>query len=75
MKVLQVNVVYKYGSTGKIVSDIHSLLISNNINAYVYYGRGKKVEESNVLKLAPEIVMKLQSLYSKVTGYQYKGAY
>lgn len=75
MKVLQVNVVYKYGSTGKIVSDIHSLLIRKNINAYVYYGRGKKVEETNVLKLAPEIVMKLQSLYSKVTGYQYKGAY
>lgn len=75
MKVLQVNVVYKYGSTGKIVSDIHSLLLSRNIEAFVYYGRGKRIIENNIVKLAPEILMKIQSLYSKITGYQYKGAY
>jgi len=75
MKILQVNVVYKYGSTGKIVSDIHNSLLKRNIQSIVYYGRGKNVNNTFVQKLAPEILMKLQSLYSKITGYQFKGAY
>lgn len=75
MKVLQVNVVYNTGSTGKIVYDIHSSLLSRGIDSYVAYGRGVKVREINIFKLAPEYLMKVQSLYSKVTGYQYRGCY
>ncbi|MDL2224523.1 glycosyltransferase [Bacteroidales bacterium OttesenSCG-928-M06] len=73
MKVFQVNVVYKFGSTGKIVSDIHSTLINKGYESIVCYGRGDQYQEQNVYKLAPEIVMKFQSLQSKISGFQYKG--
>lgn len=72
MKILQVNVVYAQGSTGKIVYDIHSSLLNRGIESYVAYGRGEKIIEKNIYKLAPEFLMKIQSLHSKITGFQYK---
>lgn len=73
MKVLQINVVYKKGSTGKIVYDIHSSLLNDGINSIVCYGRGNKVNESGIYKLSPEWVMRLQSIQSRITGYNYGG--
>lgn len=37
MKVMQINAVYASGSTGYIVSDIHTLSIENGIDSYVAY--------------------------------------
>lgn len=73
MKVLLVNCVYGFGSTGKIIFDIVEGLRGANITFVVAYGRGQASYASNVLikKLAPEWIMKLQSLTSKVTGYSY----
>ena len=75
MKIMQVNAVYPSGSTGKIVQDIHNYLIENGYESIVCYGRGKKVNKQHIYKTAPEIIMKLQSLYSKITGYAYAGCY
>ena len=41
MKVAQVNVVFKKGSTGKIVYDLHSMLLENGHESIVCYGRKK----------------------------------
>lgn len=73
MKVLLVNCVYGFGSTGKIMQDIVRGLEDSNITPVVAYARGvAPVEEStSIHKLAPEWVIKLQSLASKVTGYSY----
>lgn len=73
MKVMQINAVYPTGSTGKIVNDIHKQLMDNGIESIVCYGRGNKIKEKNVYKIAPEFIMKLQSLRSKITGYIYSG--
>lgn len=73
MKIIQINAVYPTGSTGKIVKDIHTQLISNGHESIVCYGRGDKIVEKNVYKIAPEYVMKMQSLHSKITGYAYAG--
>ena len=50
MKVLHVNCVYKKGSTGKIVNDIHVELKKQNIESVVCYGRGDEIKDSNVYK-------------------------
>lgn len=42
MKIIQVNCVYKKGSTGKIVADIHKVLINRGIESVVCYGRDRK---------------------------------
>lgn len=54
MKVLQINCVFKKGSTGKIVNDIHTELKKQNIESVVCYGRGTRVDESNVYKFCTE---------------------
>ncbi len=74
MKVMQVNVVYPVGSTGKIVNDIHKQLLEDGHESIVCYGRGAKIPEANIYKIAPEFVVKMQSLQAKLTGFAYGGA-
>jgi glycosyltransferase involved in cell wall biosynthesis len=44
MKILQINVTYKQGSTGYIVHNIHSELLKEGYDSLSSYGRGKKVK-------------------------------
>jgi len=73
MKVLQINCVYKKGSTGKIVADIHEGLIKRGIESIVCYGRGEKVKEEHVYKTCGEVYSKLNNLWSRVSGLMYGG--
>lgn len=41
MKVLQINIYYKEGSTGKIVDDIHRRLLRDGHDSYVAFGKGE----------------------------------
>ncbi len=75
MKILQVNCVYKKGSTGKIVADIHSELQKKGIESVVCYGRGTKINESNVYKTCPEWYSKFNNLLSRFTGLMYGGCF
>ena len=75
MKILQVNCVYKKGSTGKIVADIHSELQKKGIESIVCYGRGKKIKEPNVYKTCPEWYSKFNNLLSRFTGLMYGGCF
>lgn len=73
MKVLQVNVVYNNGSTGKITADIHTELLKNGIESVVCYGRGEKVNEPFVYKTCGELYAKLNNVFSRITGIMYAG--
>ncbi len=75
MKVLQVNCVYKKGSTGKIVYDVHTELQKQNIESVVCYGRGEKINEPNVYKTCGEVYSKLNNLLSRITGIMYGGCF
>ena len=52
MKVLQINNVYGYGSTGKIVGQIYVYLLKHDIDSYVIYSRKepKNVNMKNVYR-------------------------
>lgn len=73
MKILQVNSVYRKGSTGKIVYDIHTELQKRGFDSVVCYGRGEMVDEPNVYKTCSELYSKLNNLWSRVTGVMYGG--
>lgn len=73
MKVLQVNCVYKKGSTGKIVHDIHTELKASGIESVVCYGRGVKIKEHGVYKTCSELYSKFNNLLSRITGIMYGG--
>ena len=51
MKILQVNSVYKKGSTGKITYDLHKGLLERGEEAVVCYGRGEHYREPHVYKV------------------------
>ncbi len=71
MKILQLNCVYKKGSTGKIVYDLHSYYQNHGHDSFVIYGRGNRVREDNVYKCAYEIPSKLRNAFSRWTGNLY----
>lgn len=75
MKILQVNVVYKQGSTGKIIYDIHRGLQKNDIESVICYGRGQKLDEANVYKTSSEVLAKINVLRARISGLQYNGSF
>lgn len=75
MKVLQINVVYKYGSTGKIVAAIHDYLLSSGDDSIVLYGRGYNYKELFTYKICKEVYAKFNNLLSRFSGIEYGGCY
>lgn len=71
MKVLQINCVYDYGSTGKITRDIHKSLKKNGIESVVLYGRRKKTHDKGVYKTCTEFEAKLWNALSRIDGHPY----
>lgn len=75
MKVLQVNCVYKKGSTGKITNDIHTELINKGIESVVCYGRGEIIKEPHVYKTCGEFYSHVNHFFSYLTGIVYGGCF
>ena len=74
MRILQINTVYKVGSTGKIVYEIHKQLQQSGYESYVIYGRGSLFKETSVFKTSPDWDGKLQAFYGRFSGNFYGGA-
>lgn len=74
MKILQINCVYGYGSTGKITRDLHRGIQAAGETSVVIYGRRQKCDEPGVYKLCPEWYSKLVNLRSRFDGMVYGGA-
>ena len=73
MKILQINCVYKSGSTGKIVYDIHTGLKNSGVESVVCYGLGPKVNEENVYRTLSKLHRSCNSLATRFTGVKYGG--
>ena len=76
MKILQINTVFPYGSTGKIVECIHDTLMhENDFESVVVYGNGKSLHQGNVYKIGKMILGKWNALLSRITGVMYGGCF
>lgn len=78
MKILQINIFFDEGSTGKIVGDIHSRLLRDGHQSYVVFGRGKHQVADDAAHLYRTTSDKVSQLYrklSRVTGLRYNTAY
>ena len=74
MKVLQVNCVYDYGSTGKITKALHECLTARGIESVVVYGRRQKTDDISVFKTCTEVEAKGWKALSRVIGHPYEAA-
>ncbi|MCA1031317.1 glycosyltransferase [Bacillus timonensis] len=68
MKVLLIDVNYKYSSTGKIVHDLYTDLTNNGHQAAVCYGRGPLENAPNVYKFSSNAEVYAHALLTRVTG-------
>lgn len=73
MKVLQVNSVYDFGSTGKITADIHRLLPQYGIESVVCYGRKEKSKDKNVYRICNDFYSHVEHFRANITGIMYGG--
>ena len=73
MKILQINVVYNVGSTGRITANIHHYLLEHGVDSYVIYGHDKKANESHVYRTRPDLEAKIWHFASLFTGNFYGG--
>lgn len=72
-KVLQVNCVWRKGSTGKITADIHRELLRQGVESVVCYGRGTVIDEPYVYKTCGELYSKANNALTRITGVMYGG--
>lgn len=75
MKILQINCVYKIGSTGKIVYDLKKYLDNKGIENAVYYGNGIESEDENTYKFSSIWYSRLQRVKTIIFGMQYGNSF
>ena len=73
MKILQINNVYDFGSTGRITKDIHLGLLQKGFDSVVYYGRRYKTKDPHVFKICSELYGKAQNGLYRISGVKYGG--
>ena len=75
MKILQINCVYKVGSTGKIVDSIGAVLRSEGHDVFTCYGIGGNHYDDYSQKICSNIEHKGNSLWARISGIPYGGWY
>lgn len=72
MRVLQINAVLGYGSTGVIVNDIHKLSAKLGIESFVMYSTTTQefVDEKNCIQIGNTIGKKVHAVLARVNGQQ-----
>ena len=75
MKIVQLNCVYKNGSTGKLVQNLHLSYLDKGYDSYVLYGRGKKEREKHVYKVSSEFEAKIHGFLSRMLGMDFNYSY
>jgi putative colanic acid biosynthesis glycosyltransferase len=65
MKIIQVNVVYGKGSTGRLTLQLHQYFLAQGHDSLVLYGRGQSSTDPKVIKVGSEFSSKVKNLESE----------
>jgi len=71
MKVVQINCVYNYGSTGRIVKSLHDALLGEGHESLVLYGRGAPSTDPKIIKTSSETGAKVHSALARLFGGEF----
>lgn len=66
MRILQINSVYGYGSTGRIVENLHRSIQESGNESFVIYGRGEKKRDPNIYKIGNKIEQGIDLLATRL---------
>ena len=65
-KLLQINVVVNWGSTGRIAEEIGQLAMTHGWESYIAYGRGKPKSKSKLIRIGSDWDMYLHGVESRL---------
>lgn len=74
MRILLVNVTGHFGSTGKIVTDIHDYLVCHGHDVKIAYGHTERITEKDYFQYSKPIEARTASQLAKLGRSQYKGS-
>lgn len=66
IKVVQINSVYKIGSTGKIVYDLSHELYNQGDSCFILYGRNGDINSDHVFKVSSEIDNRIHGILTRI---------
>lgn len=66
MKLLQINTVANWGSTGRIAEEIGIAAIEQGWESYIAYGRGHPTSTSNLIRIGSDFDMKLHGIKTRL---------
>ena len=77
MRVLNINIFFSQGSTGKLVEDIHTRLERDGYESFVAYGLGDppKIHTDRIYKMTSNFWAKQYARVAKIIGLRYNCAY
>lgn len=75
MRILSINSVYSFGSTGKIATAIHKGLLERGFISSVAYGRGQVIYEPNLYRIGWAWEVNLHALHTRIFGTVGHGSY
>ena len=75
MRILQINSVYRVGSTGKIVDSIASELRGQGHEVFTCYGLGNNHYDDYSRKICQNIEHKVNALWARISGIPFGGFY
>lgn len=67
MRVLQINSVCGYGSTGKIAVDLYQTIQENGDNGIIAYGRGTAQRDIPTIRIGTEFAVRVHGVLSRIT--------
>lgn len=70
MKVLQINCVYGYASTGVITRDIQQYSLDNGIDAYVAFQKGHGIGNERTYEIGSTLDHKIHAFFCRIAGKQ-----
>ncbi len=69
MKVLLIDSVCKFGSTGEICYNLYKYVNASGNNAAFFYGRGEVVKERNIYKFGLDVETNIHAGLARITGF------
>lgn len=66
MTIVQINT-FSYKATGTIMMNIHRQLLTNGVNSYVIWGRGRTPENDHEISIADVLGIKIHGVYTRIT--------
>ncbi len=70
MKIVQINAVYGFGSTGKTTEQLHNYLLKKGHEAYVFWASKSTKSDDKILRIGSTLDHKAHALFSRIFNNQ-----